>query len=91
MTFASTSVPRHLIRGVVGFGSLVAAVVLAPATGLLSLLLLPVGVVALRGCPTCWVIGLIETISRGRLRRSCTDGRCELTYRATRRPSVGCP
>ncbi|MGW7455732.1 hypothetical protein [Streptomyces sp. NPDC054787] len=76
--FASASVPRHLVRGAIGFGALTAAFALLPTTGPASLLLAPVGVLALRGCPTCWTIGLIQTLSRGRLRRECTDGRCEL-------------
>lgn len=78
-SFASASLPRHLVRGVVGFGALIASVALLPALGLVSLVLAPVGLLALRGCPTCWAIGLVETISMGRLRRSCVDGRCELT------------
>ena len=77
--FASTSLPRHLVRGVVGFGSLIAAFALIPAVGLLSLLLLPIGVLALRGCPMCWTIGLLQTISRGRLERTCENGTCQLT------------
>ncbi|MEV0170000.1 hypothetical protein AB0I00_02570 [Streptomyces sp. NPDC050803] len=77
--FASASVPRHLARGAVGFGALVASLALLPAVGPVSLLLAPVGLIALRGCPMCWAIGLVETISAGRLRRSCEDGRCELT------------
>jgi hypothetical protein len=36
------------------------------------LLLAPVGLVALRGCPMCWTVGLMQTISAGRLRRSCS-------------------
>ncbi|WP_338700711.1 hypothetical protein V2W30_27645 [Streptomyces sp. Q6] len=43
-----------------------------------SLLLAPLGLFALRGCPMCWVIGLAETVSAGRLRRSCAEGSCEL-------------
>ncbi|MEU4703103.1 hypothetical protein [Nonomuraea dietziae] len=78
-SFASASLPRHLVRGVVGFGALIASVALLPALGLVSLVLAPVGLLALRGCPTCWAIGLVETISMGRLQRSCVDGRCELT------------
>ncbi|MEV6281105.1 hypothetical protein [Kribbella sp. NPDC051770] len=77
--FASTSLPRHLIRGAVGFGALVAAVALLPVVGPVSLLLAPIGLVALRGCPTCWAIGLAQTISRGRLRRVCADGRCTIS------------
>lgn len=79
-SFASRSVPIHLARGVIGFGLLVGSIALAPVT-LFSLLLAPAGVVALRGCPTCWAIGLAQTISRRRLQRSCTDGRCQLTPR----------
>ncbi|PXX63977.1 hypothetical protein DFR70_105159 [Nocardia tenerifensis] len=78
-TFASSSLSRHLARGVAGFGALIGAFALLPWAGPVSLLLAPVGFVALRGCPTCWAIGLLQTISRGRLRRSCEDGQCRLT------------
>ncbi|MEV4571087.1 hypothetical protein AB0K12_45670 [Nonomuraea sp. NPDC049419] len=84
--FASTSLPRHLARGAIGFGALIASVALIPLTGPISLLLAPVGAFAFRGCPTCWLIGLAQTISLGRLQRSCTDGRCELTT-ANRAPT----
>ncbi|MBF6296549.1 hypothetical protein IU459_03215 [Nocardia amamiensis] len=76
--FASASVPRHLLRGLAGFGAVIAAFALYPLVGFVSLLLVPVGMVVLRGCPTCWAIGLVQTISRGRLRRSCVDGHCTL-------------
>lgn len=82
MTFASTSLPRHLARGAVGIATLIAAFALIPAVGPWSLLLLPVTFVAFRGCPTCWVIGLLETISRGKLQRDCADGQCKLTTAA---------
>ncbi|CAL9341716.1 hypothetical protein SUDANB120_00281 [Streptomyces sp. enrichment culture] len=77
--YASASLPRHLARGAVGFGSLIGGTALAFTVGPVALLLLPVGLVALRGCPMCWTIGLVQTVSRGRLRRSCEDGRCTLT------------
>ncbi|QCX81363.1 hypothetical protein C9F11_38900 [Streptomyces sp. YIM 121038] len=78
-SFASTSLPRHLARGTLGFGALAGSVLLVPAVGLVSLLLAPVGLLALRGCPLCWTIGLLQTISNGRLRRSCADGSCQLS------------
>ncbi|MFI9510073.1 hypothetical protein [Nocardia sp. NPDC052566] len=81
-TFASSSVPRHMARGALGFGALAAAFALLPVFGAVSLLLAPIGLVALRGCPMCWAIGLLETISRGRLQRTCTDGVCELSRAA---------
>ncbi|MFE0424820.1 hypothetical protein [Streptomyces sp. NPDC058953] len=72
--------PRHLVRGAAGFGALAGSVLLLPVVGLWSLLLAPPGLLALRGCPLCWTVGLVQTLSRGRLRRRCgDDGRCELT------------
>ncbi|MFF8609639.1 hypothetical protein ACF06X_27370 [Streptomyces sp. NPDC015346] len=76
--FASSSLPRHLVRGAVGFGALIGAFALMPVLGWPSLLLLPAGALALRGCPMCWTIGLVQTVSRGRLQRSCAEGRCTL-------------
>ncbi|MGW7443634.1 hypothetical protein [Kitasatospora sp. NPDC054795] len=75
--FASKSLTEHVVRGVVGIGSLIGSVALVPAVGPVGLALLPVGLLALRGCPTCWAIGLAQTVSRGRLQRSCEDGRCK--------------
>ncbi|MGH7869769.1 MAG: hypothetical protein ACREP9_19595 [Candidatus Dormibacteraceae bacterium] len=77
--FASKSITRHLLRGAGGFGLLIGSFALIPTIGWASLLLAPLGLVALRGCPTCWVIGLAQTLSMGRLTRSCTDGHCQLT------------
>lgn len=86
-SFASRSVPVHLVRGAVGFGLMMGSVAALPAVGPLSLVLFPAGLVVLRGCPTCWAIGLAQTISRGRLRRTCRDGQC----RIERPPAGGRP
>ncbi len=68
-TFASTSVARHVVRGVVGMALLIGSFVLAVGSvGPVALLIAPLGVLALRGCPTCWLIGLGQTIARGRAR-----------------------
>ncbi|MFG2296418.1 hypothetical protein [Streptomyces sp. NPDC048603] len=80
--FSSSSLPRHLVRGVLGFGGIIGSVALIPLVGPVALLLLPVGVLALRGCPMCWTIGLLQTLSRGRLQRSCENGTCQLTTAA---------
>jgi len=49
----------------------------------LSALLLPLGLVALRGCPMCWTMGLFETIAhkvRGpAVPAPCIDGSCAIT------------
>lgn len=75
---ASTSVARHLIRGAIGFGLIGSAVALTPSAGPAALLLAAPGMVALRGCPTCWIAGLIETLSAGGLKRTCTENGCTL-------------
>jgi hypothetical protein len=77
---ASKSVARHLARGALGFGLIGVAITLTTNAGPAALLLAPVGLVALRGCPTCWCVGLVQTISAGRLQRSCTGTNCTLQY-----------
>jgi hypothetical protein len=59
--FASRSVPEHLVRGALGLPLLVGAFVLVPWWGPLALLLAVPAVVLLRGCPTCWAMGLSQT------------------------------
>ncbi|MEU9297963.1 hypothetical protein [Streptomyces sp. NPDC048266] len=77
--YASASVPRHLARGALGFGLIVGSIALVPVAGPATLLAAPLALVAFRGCPTCWMVGLAQTISRGRLERRCEDGVCTLT------------
>jgi hypothetical protein len=62
--FASNTLTEHLLRGVVGGGALIWAINIAQAHPLASLGLGVLTLVALRGCPTCWTIGLVETASR---------------------------
>lgn len=76
--FASASVAAHLARGALGFGTIALAVVLAVAVTPAALTIAPLGMVALRGCPTCWTVGLIETISAGRFERACAEDGCNL-------------
>ncbi len=75
---ASASIARHLARGAIGFGLISLAVALLPSVGPAALLLAPPGLIALGGCPTCWIAGLIETVSAGRLQRACTESSCAL-------------
>ncbi|MFF5447814.1 hypothetical protein [Streptomyces sp. NPDC012888] len=84
--FASRSVPRHLARGAIGFGLIAGSIALVPVVGPAALLAAPLALIAFRGCPTCWMVGLVQTVSRGRLERRCADGVCTLTP-APGRPS----
>jgi len=74
---ASASVARHLARGALGFGLIGAAFALTAGAGPAVLVLVPLGLVALRGCPTCWIAGLIQTISVGGGRRACANDDCK--------------
>jgi hypothetical protein len=75
---ASKSVATHLARGAVSFGLIGGGIALATSVSPVALLLAPFGLVALRGCPTCWIVGLIQTMSAGRLEGNCTDTSCTL-------------
>ncbi|MFI9588848.1 hypothetical protein [Nonomuraea sp. NPDC052265] len=86
---AGASLPRHLARGALGFGALVASVALIPLVGPVSLVLAIVGAIALRGCPACWVMALVQLVSMGRMQRSCSEGRCELVPSDGRRTASG--
>ena len=74
--FASKSITVHLLRGAAGFSALGFALALQNAW---SALLVGLALVALRGCPTCWTLGLIATVSaklRGQPRAGCSEGHC---------------
>jgi hypothetical protein len=84
--FASRSLAVHLARGALGLGALVATAVAAPRMPWLALVSLPLALLALRGCPMCWTVGLVETVvaaAQGRrARQTCPDGRCSRPGRA---------
>lgn len=71
--FASSSVAEHVVRGVVGLLLTVGSLAFAREHPW-ALLGLVGAVLAWRGCPTCWALGLAQTLSRGRVR--CADGAC---------------
>lgn len=79
--FASRTITGHLARGTVGLSALGTAVALGPVHPLIALALVPVALIALRGCPACWTIGLIQTVAaRSAARRpagTCLDGHCQ--------------
>ena len=68
--FATRTLSGHLLRGAAAFGLLAVAIsqqdthlALSLGAGLLALVLL-------RGCPMCWLIGLIETLQQRRRPRT---------------------
>ena len=69
---ASGSVAEHVLRGALGLSAAALAIVLVTVVGPVSLLLLGVTVIAWRGCPTCWAVGLSGTLADRRARRGCS-------------------
>lgn len=62
--FASRTLIEHLLRGAVGIGALWCAVTIAAIHPWGSLALGALVLLAFRGCPVCWTVGLIETLGQ---------------------------
>src|SRR4051812_16046007 len=72
--FCSRSVTRHLLRGLAGLLLVVWALANAAAHPVLAVAAGLTAMLAWRGCPMCWTIGLVETAAR-RLRAGRTPSR----------------
>ena len=89
--FASRGIIEHLLRGTLGFGALAGALLSMASQPWLAVALAAVALFALRGCPLCWLVGLVETVGarlRGRAAQSrCAGGAC-LRSDERRRPEL---
>lgn len=66
--YCSTSVTAHLMRGALALACILGAMTWTPYFWP-ALALLPLAVYLMRGCPACWLVGLLEAIRhRGRVR-----------------------
>ena len=78
--FASKSLFEHLLRGLLGAGLVALGIAFSSAHPWAALVAFPAALVALRGCPTCWTVGLIQVLAaklQGReVSASCVDGSC---------------
>ena len=66
--FASRSITAHILRGALAASLLAWAWLHQSSQPLFAGAALVVAVVAMRGCPTCWVVGLFETFGNLRSR-----------------------
>jgi hypothetical protein len=66
--FATRTLSGHLLRGAAALALLAMAIGQQVSHPVLSLVAGLLALVLLRGCPICWLIGLIETV-RQRLRQ----------------------
>ena len=64
--FGSAFLGAHLVRGATAAALFAWAIVHETAHLWLSLSAGVGALVALRGCPMCWTMGLVETLSQGR-------------------------
>jgi nicotinamide riboside transporter PnuC len=60
--FASRTIAAHLVRGVIAAALIAWALVHQSSDPVLAVAAGVLAVVAMRGCPLCWTIGLVETI-----------------------------
>jgi hypothetical protein len=72
--FATQTLAGHLIRGAVALALLYFAVSRQHVHAGASLLAGLLALVAMRGCPACWAMGLVETIQQRRLARHRARG-----------------
>ena len=65
--FASRTVMRHLLRGAAGLLAVAGALLMLRGGGPLGVIgtlpPLALAVILFRGCPMCWTVGLIETVT----------------------------
>ena len=61
LLFASKNVGEHLVRGALGIVALHWAITLSATQPFGALALGVSALIALRGCPLCWTIGLVQT------------------------------
>ncbi len=64
LPFASKSVTEHLLRGALGVAGIVLALKLGSSKPIVSVAMVLGSLVALRGCPMCWVAGLLATLQQ---------------------------
>ena len=67
--FASKTVAAHLLRGVIAVALIAWAVTHRSSDPAFAVIAGVLAMVAMRGCPLCWTVGLVETIGervRGR-------------------------
>jgi len=77
--FASQSLGGHLLRGAVAFTLLYWAIANQQAQPFTALLAGAGALLAMRGCPVCWTIGLFETVQQRFRRRGAPVPESSLT------------
>ena len=77
--FASKTITAHLMRGLIAAALIAWAVVHQMSHPVFALTAGVLAVVAMKGCPLCWTLGLAATIVErvnGRRGHACASGQC---------------
>ena len=64
LPFASKSVAEHVLRGVLGATAILVAIRLGYTYPIASVGLGILALVSFRGCPMCWIAGLVGTLQQ---------------------------
>ncbi|MCH8620475.1 hypothetical protein [Undibacterium sp. TS12] len=60
--FCSTSITQHLLRGLSALTLLLVAFAVPDLATIWQALAVITALVLMRGCPACWLMGLVETV-----------------------------
>ena len=61
--FASASIAAHLTRGVIAAALIAWAVLHQSSNPAFAVIAIVLAIVAMRGCPMCWALGLVATVA----------------------------
>jgi hypothetical protein len=64
--FADPSVTAHIARGAIGFAAITVSFAAPWSAAWPALILLPLALLMLRGCPMCWLHGTVCAIQANR-------------------------
>ena len=64
LPFASKSITEHVLRGVLGVVAILLAIKLAATYPIFSVGLGVLALVSFRGCPMCWLAGMVSTLQQ---------------------------
>ena len=60
--FGSASITAHLARGVIAAVLIAWAVLGQSSSPAFAVIAIVLAIFAMRGCPMCWLLGLVETV-----------------------------
>jgi hypothetical protein len=74
----SRSIGVHVAKGFVGFTSVWIALKFSSVLGWWTLIPATVALLAFKGCPMCWTVGLLETVLHRKDLAECKSNDCKI-------------